>query len=590
MVRCSKLVLFAVTFAWGFCSVVGLAQAAASTVSTERGLPVLDLNQGEDHLREHRLGAEGAVHLTPAEYDEMRRSREERPGQGVSFQIVVSEDGRVDSATVVGEAKRHADEAKQIELARVFKPWTRDGTAVRVRVYDYVRVLPPERWADTHVAFPERWNPLDVRIGLKRSPQGCVCPTYEVTVSGDGTVKFSGETSIAIPGDHVAHVSPERVRELALDFKGADFLSALNSYTYPVTDNESRELTLTLAGKTKRLVDYAGLWAGLPIGISDLEEEVDEVAGTARWVKGDDRTLASLKEEKWPFAASTSQNIALFVKAIDTGNTPLVAEFLDAGGPVVSPDARQASPVCAASASDDLDLVKRMMSRSDDKGHPKEVAVPEMVADQCLEKAASSGSLVMSQYWLDHGADPAVTPAKVNEDWTSGNSILAGAVTSGNVDLVRKLMGYKIDLRATLPSGVPLIMYAVGARARKAEMIQLLASAGADVNARNEQGETAVFGAIYSTEAIKPLLAAGADIEARDRSGNTALIRYGFMEPMVRELLADGADPTQVATNGDTALTVAKQYQCSACAALIEEALKQRTEGKIHYRVARRSE
>jgi ankyrin repeat protein len=74
---------------------------------------------------------------------------------------------------------------------------------------------------------------------------------------------------------------------------------------------------------------------------------------------------------------------------------------------------------------------------------------------------------------------------------------------------------------------------------------------------------------------VKFLMAGGADLEARDQNGNTPLIRYGFMEPMVRELLADGADPTPVAKNGDTALGIAKQYQCRNCATMIDAALKE---------------
>jgi ankyrin repeat protein len=108
------------------------------------------------------------------------------------------------------------------------------------------------------------------------------------------------------------------------------------------------------------------------------------------------------------------------------------------------------------------------------------------------------------------------------------------------------------------------------------EIVGMLANAGADVNARGNQGQTPIFAAENMPEAIKPLLAAGAELEARDRYGNTPLIRYAFMEPMVKELLADGADPAAVGRNGDTALKVAKQYKCPACATLIEDALKQR--------------
>ena len=151
---------------------------------------------------------------------------------------------------------------------------------------------------------------------------------------------------------------------------------------------------------------------------------------------------------------------------------------------------------------------------------------------------------------------------------------------SGNPDVVRKLLEYRMDLKAPVLENQPLMIFALerggGTAPQKSEIVEMLAKAGADVNARGNMKQTPIFFANYTPEAIKPLLAAGAELEARDANGNTPLIRYGFMEPMVRELLADGADPTLVAKNGDTALKVAKQYQCPACAILIETALKQR--------------
>jgi len=76
--------------------------------------------------------------------------------------------------------------------------------------------------------------------------------------------------------------------------------------------------------------------------------------------------------------------------------------------------------------------------------------------------------------------------------------------------------------------------------------------------------------------AVKALLAGGADINARDSNGNTPLVWAAYNEAYVRELLADGADPTPANKRGDTALKVATQDSCKACAAMIEDALKQR--------------
>jgi ankyrin repeat protein len=141
------------------------------------------------------------------------------------------------------------------------------------------------------------------------------------------------------------------------------------------------------------------------------------------------------------------------------------------------------------------------------------------------------------------------------------------------------LLKYKVDLNVRIQEQ-PLLSFAIQRGGKETpEIVAMLANAGADVNARGNQGQTPIFAAENMPEAIKPLLAAGANLEARDRYGNTPLVRYAFMEPMVKELLADGADPMAVGRNGDNALKVAKQYQCAACSKLIEDALKQRATG-----------
>jgi ankyrin repeat protein len=99
--------------------------------------------------------------------------------------------------------------------------------------------------------------------------------------------------------------------------------------------------------------------------------------------------------------------------------------------------------------------------------------------------------------------------------------------------------------------------------------------AGANVNEHDGfLHQTPLFDAYTAPGTVKVLLAAGANIEARDDAGQTPLVRGAMVEPMVRELLADGADPKAVAKNGDTALKVSEKYNCVACASLIAASLK----------------
>src|ERR1700760_2388944 len=112
------------------------AQSAEQPTSTEQ--KVVALEESEAQVWKHRLGPTTAIHVNP---EEARTLGFERY---LTFEIVVSADGHVESARAVGEEKRRLEEGQTIEMARQFKPWTKDGRNIRVRVTDYVSLLPPE--------------------------------------------------------------------------------------------------------------------------------------------------------------------------------------------------------------------------------------------------------------------------------------------------------------------------------------------------------------------------------------------------------------------------------------------------------------
>ena len=581
MVRCEGLAarlaaIFGLTLLTALGSAGSQQQPAAQA---QNGPPVVELKPEEINLWDHRMGPDTAIHLTAAEYREaMTKSRFFAGQSFVEFEIVVSDNGRVDSAKLVGDAHGFEDQARIVEMARTFKPWLRDGVPVRVRVRDSVALLPPEIWADAHVPFPEEWDAKTTSVGLKRTVCFGNCPDYEVTVSGDGTVRYTGNRAVTIPGGHVAHISVDAARQLVLDFKKADFLSARGEYRGNWTDNPTQTLTLTVGGRTKTVVDYVGTDAGLPLAIRNLEAEVDEVAGTKRWVKGDEQTLPSLEEEEWPFSSATPQNVALYAEAISAKNGPLIEHYLAMHGPAVSADPGDASPMCVASGTGDVELVGRMMTpaRTAAGAAQPKVAVPAVVKQQCLWSAARSGNVEMLRCWLDLGADPKVQPAATKQDYWSGVGIVANGVMSGHAEMVRKLLEYKMDLNSRVQEQ-PLLTFAIERGGKETpEIVELLVKAGADVNARGNFGQTPIFNASFTPAAVKALLAGGADIDARDSNGNTPLVWAAYNEGFVRELLADGADPTPVNKRGDSALKIARQDSCPACAAMIEDALKQR--------------
>ncbi len=111
-----------------------------------------------------------------------------------------------------------------------------------------------------------------------------------------------------------------------------------------------------------------------------------------------------------------------------------------------------------------------------------------------------------------------------------------------------------------------------------AQASQLLAG-GADVNARDAYGATALMHAAHSgnAEMVEALLAAGAEVDAKDELGWTALMKAchnadqdrGFPE-IVTRLIASGADPDVKITYGIRPLMLAAGYgETDVCQALL---------------------
>lgn len=107
------------------------------------------------------------------------------------------------------------------------------------------------------------------------------------------------------------------------------------------------------------------------------------------------------------------------------------------------------------------------------------------------------------------------------------------------------------------------------------EVKQLIAD-GANVNAANAQGRTALMTASYFGNAriVELLLAAGVDVNAKDKDGMTALISaaQAGSEQVVRSLIANGADVKAATQAGMTARSSAEIRGYASIVTLLDEA------------------
>jgi ankyrin repeat protein/mono/diheme cytochrome c family protein len=132
------------------------------------------------------------------------------------------------------------------------------------------------------------------------------------------------------------------------------------------------------------------------------------------------------------------------------------------------------------------------------------------------------------------------------------------AIRGGNNAAVRELLSGGADIEARNEIGDTPLMAA--AWTADAAMVELLIKAGADVKATNELGATALMRAATFEDKVRVLVARGADVKVRSKMGNTALIlaaRQAGNSATVKFLLVQGAQVNEANVFGATPLMAA---------------------------------
>lgn len=449
-----------------------------------------------------------------------------------------------------------------------FTPFEQNGKAVTAQIEEYLDLVPPERKPKTHVDPPVVRPNSKVAITLSRS--GCFgsCPSYIVTLSTEG-IAFEGQSFIVAPGKHRDFIDPDEVRSLAKRFVAADFYSMDSEYVAGVTDNPTYSLSISIGERTKKVEDYVGSWVGMPSVISDLEQEVDSVAKTERWIEGDTGLVEALKSERFNF--QTFQAQTMLKAAATRAKTETVQQLLAAGvplEPLPAPKAKDPNgeiPIAgwltsASAHSETLQLlIAAGASRSDQKDK-----------DLALVGAARSGSVESVRALIAYGANPNANLSKLavieaGNGWTSwsdgSGSILIYAARSGNPEVVREILRYhpKINARdrkgqtALFAAGEYLNSDKDGARVA---IVRLLVEAGADVNGHDNDGNTPLH-ETFLTDVEVELLKLGADVNARNNDGETPIFTT-VDDAAIPIFLAHGADLNIRNNKGETVLEAAE--------------------------------
>jgi ankyrin repeat protein len=135
------------------------------------------------------------------------------------------------------------------------------------------------------------------------------------------------------------------------------------------------------------------------------------------------------------------------------------------------------------------------------------------------------------------------------------------AAAYGSVDAMKILIGAGADVNANNSFGATALMWCANDMLK----VRLLIDKGANVNARSKQGRTPLMIASAgdgNSDVVKLLIYKGADLSVKDNSNSTALLEAvdANDNATIRLLIEKGADVNARNKSGDTALMIASSY------------------------------
>jgi len=170
--------------------------------------------------------------------------------------------------------------------------------------------------------------------------------------------------------------------------------------------------------------------------------------------------------------------------------------------------------------------------------------------------AAQARDAMALNAFFDAGINP-------NAQDADGRTALSSAAARGDLDVVNLLLAHNVDINVKDQRGYTALCHAIEAMHEGVEDA-LLNRPELDPNCRGLNGRPALNAFVWRSdnERVKQLLAHGADISAKDKDGDTALhgaAQNGESE-MIQMLLDKGADPNAKNNQGGTPLMWAAVY------------------------------
>jgi ankyrin repeat protein len=281
------------------------------------------------------------------------------------------------------------------------------------------------------------------------------------------------------------------------------------------------------------------------------------------------------KTDGLPIGTETNPLNAALLKAAEQGDEKAVKLLLQQGANVDAQNSKGWTPLIFAGLAGNKNIVHALIEKGADVNRKSTTET----GSTALCFAVEGGSLEAVKDLLDHGAN-------VNGKSTNGMTPLGYAAIHGKIKEAKFLIanGADVNLLGLVDSrGAEWSPLTSAAKEDHLDMLELLLSNGANLEATNNEGDTALMITAKRPrpKSIKFFISKGARVNARGPRGHTALIyaAYNGMTENLKLLLSSGADPFATATDSNKpggsrygAVHLAKQQGHPEVLALIREA------------------
>jgi hypothetical protein len=133
-------------------------------------------------------------------------------------------------------------------------------------------------------------SPKDLKaatIEMSRGPCYGMCPSYRITIHGDGSVEYAGGR-LARRDPQIGNIGPDGFSRILDDLRQAHFSTLEDRAFSWCFDSGSVSISVSLEGKAKRVVSDAGCTGsktGMQSQFVAVADKIDKAVGSDRWIR-----------------------------------------------------------------------------------------------------------------------------------------------------------------------------------------------------------------------------------------------------------------------------------------------------------------